>query len=220
MQYLTQSENIRVLVITGTGRSFSAGQDLKDHSTSLEHIALPSHGRLEKYYNPLITMINQSSKPVIAAVNGVAAGAGANIALACDIVVAKESASFLQAFSNIGLIPDAGGTWFLPRLVGRAKALGLFMLADRISAVEAEKLGMIWRVFVDSDFENEVEQLSLRLAQKPTYALSLIKQAIHQSATHSLAQQLELEKNLQYLASHSQDVRRTYRWLISIRKLK
>jgi len=176
IRQLVDLEQVRVIIITGSGRAFCAGQDLKERAGQLDQIALPNEGTLAKYYNPLIETITHAPKPVIAAVNGVAAGAGANIALACDLVVAKQSASFIQAFCKIGLIPDAGGTWLLPRLAGHAKAMGLALLGDKISAEQAEKLG-----------------------------LSLIKQAIHRSTHHTLTEQLELEKNLQYLASNSQD---------------
>ncbi len=205
IRQLVDLEKVRVIIITGSGRAFCAGQDLKERAGQLDQIALPNEGTLAKYYNPLIETITHAPKPVIAAVNGVAAGAGANIALACDLVITKQSASFIQAFCKIGLIPDAGGTWLLPRLAGHAKAMGLALLGDKISAEQAEKLGLIWQVVPDEQFDSEVQQLAQRLAQQPTYALSLIKQAIHRSTHHTLTEQLELEKNLQYLASNSQD---------------
>lgn len=205
IQQLVHSEQVRVIVITGSGKAFCAGQDLKERAGNMDQIALPSEGTLAKYYNPLIETITRAPKPVIAAVNGVAAGAGANIALACDLVIAKHSAAFIQAFCKIGLVPDAGGTWLLPRLVGHAKAMGLALLGDRLCAEEAEKLGLIWQAVPDAEFEQTIQDLAQKLARQPTYALALIKQAIHRSTHHTLSEQLELERNLQYLASNSQD---------------
>ncbi len=196
---------VRVIVISGKGRAFSAGQDLKERAGRLAPIPLPSEGSLAKYYNPLVELIRTSPKPVIAAVNGVAAGAGANIALACDLVVAKESAKFIQAFSKIGLIPDAGGTWILPRLVGYARAMALMLLGEPVSAADAVDMGMIWKAVPDHTFDTYISELAHQLAQQPTYALSLIKQSLQQSAEHSFHQQLDLEKNLQFLAQNSHD---------------
>jgi 2-(1,2-epoxy-1,2-dihydrophenyl)acetyl-CoA isomerase len=200
----TDSE-VRVIVIRGNGRAFSAGQDLRERAGQLDQIPLPSEGSLAKYYNPLIELIRHSPKPVIAAVNGVAAGAGANIALACDLVIAKESAKFIQAFSKIGLIPDAGGTWMLPRLIGHARATALMLLGEPVSACEAANMGMIWKAVPDQEFDGYILDLAQQLARQPTYALALIKQSLQHSAGHNLSQQLELEKNLQYLALNSQD---------------
>ena len=146
-------------------------------------------------------------KPVICAVNGVAAGAGANIALACDIVVAAKSASFIQVFCRLGLVPDSGGTWFLPRLVGRAQAMGLAMLGDKISAERALQLGMIWQVVEDDQLKAEAEKMAEHLATQPTYGLSLIKKAIHAAADNNLDEQLILERDLQRLAGRSNDYR-------------
>lgn len=197
--------DIRVIVIRGNGRAFSAGQDLKERAGQLDNIPLPHEGSLAKYYNPLIELIRRSPKPVIAAVNGVAAGAGANIALACDLVIATESAKFIQAFSKIGLIPDAGGTWMLPRLIGYARAMALTFLGEPISASEAAQMGMIWKMVPDQEFDSYIDEIAHRLTQQPTYALALTKQALQRSAENSLSQQLELEQNLQYLALSSQD---------------
>lgn len=160
---------------------------------------------MERYYNPLIQAIRQSAKPVLAAVNGVAAGAGANLALACDVVIAKRSAQFIQSFCNIGLLPDAGGTWMLPRLVGYAKATGLTLLGESIDAVAAEQMGMIWQAVADDEFDHAVQALCEKLATRPTQALAFTKQAIQRSSEHTLQQQLELERNLQYFALHSHD---------------
>jgi 2-(1,2-epoxy-1,2-dihydrophenyl)acetyl-CoA isomerase len=197
--------DIRVIVIRGRGRAFSAGQDLKERAGQLGNIPLPPQGSLAKYYNPLINLIRQSPKPVIAAVNGVAAGAGANIALACDLVIAKESARFIQAFSKIGLIPDAGGTWMLPRLIGYARAMALTFLGEPVHAKEAAEMGMIWKMLPDTEFDAYIDDIAQRLAQQPTYALALTKQALQRSAENNMDQQLELEQNLQYLALSSQD---------------
>lgn len=201
---LSQDSEVRVIVITGQGRGFCAGQDLSESSTE-QGIPLPLEGSLERYYNPLIQNIRHSAKPVVAAVNGVAAGAGANLALACDVVIAKYSAQFIQSFCNIGLVPDAGGTWMLPRLVGYAKAVGLTLLGEAIDALEAERIGMIWQAVADDQFDAKVDALCEKLAQRPTQALAFTKQALQRSSEHSLAQQLELERNLQYFALHSYD---------------
>ncbi len=166
---------------------------------------MPPEGSLAKYYNPLINLIRQSPKPVIAAVNGVAAGAGANIALACDLVIAKESARFIQAFSKIGLISDAGGTWMLPHLIGYARAVALTFLGVPVYAKEAAKMGMIWKMLPDTEFDAYIDEIAKQLAKQPTYALALTKQALQRSAENNMNQQLELEQNLQYLALSSQD---------------
>ena len=197
--------DIRVIVIRGNGRAFSAGQNLKERAGQLGKVLLPPQGSLAKYYNPLIKLIRESPKPVIAAVNGVAAGAGANIALACDLVIAKESARFIQAFSKIGLIPDAGGTWMLPRLIGYARAMALTFLGEPVHAKEAAEMNMIWKRLPDTEFDIYIDDIAQRLAQQPTYALALTKQALQRSAENNIDQQLELEQNLQYLALSSQD---------------
>ena len=154
---------------------------------------------------------------MIAAVNGVAAGAGANIALACDLVIAKESAQFIQAFCKIGLIPDAGGTWMLPRLIGHARAAALMLLGEPVSAVEAAIMGMIWKAVPDQEFDDYIVEVAQQLAKQPTYALALIKQSLQRSAEHSLSQQLELEQNLQYLALNSQDYKEGVRAFVKKR---
>ena len=194
---------VRAIVLTGNGKAFCAGQDLKE-VTSPE--LNPGFKKiLEEHYNPIITRIRSIKKPIIAAVNGVAAGAGANIALACDIVVAHEKVSFIQAFSLIGLIPDSAGTFFLPRLIGFQKALALAMLGDKISAEDAEKMGMIYKVTALDDFEKEVGKLAFKLAQMPTLALGKIKEAFNQSLTNNLEQQLALESKLQIEAAQTED---------------
>jgi len=197
--------NVRAIVITGNGKAFCAGQDLKEVTdTDLN----PGFRKiLEEHYNPIIQKIRTIEKPIIAAVNGVAAGAGANIALACDIVLASENASFIQAFSKIGLIPDSAGTFFLPRLIGFQKASALMMLGDKVSAVEAEKLGMIYKVFAPENFLEEVNKLAETLAEMPTKAIGLTKRLLNQSMTNNLDQQLVLESDLQIEASSSNDYR-------------
>lgn len=203
----SKKPDIRAVVISAEGRGFCAGQDLSDRVVD-PNAESPDLGRsIETYYNPLIKLITEMPKPVLCAVNGVAAGAGANIALACDIVLAAQSASFIQAFCRLGLVPDSGGTWFLPRLVGRAQAMGLAMLGDKIPAEKALQLGMIWQVTEDAQLKAEASQLAEHLATQPTYGLSLIKKAIHAAADNSLDDQLILERDLQRLAGRSSDYR-------------
>lgn len=198
-----QNTEVRAIVLTGNGKAFCAGQDLKE-VTSPE--LNPGFKKiLEEHYNPIITRIRHIEKPVIAAVNGVAAGAGANIALACDIVVAHEKVSFIQAFSLIGLIPDSAGTFFLPRLIGFQKASALAMLGDKVSAEEAERLGMIYKVIPFDSFEDEVHKLAIKLANMPTKALGLIKKSLNQSLTNNLEQQLVLESKYQIEAAQTKD---------------
>lgn len=195
--------NVRAIVLTGSGKAFCAGQDLKEVTDPELN---PGFRKiLEEHYNPIIQKIRTIEKPVIAAVNGVAAGAGANIALACDIVVAAESASFIQAFSKIGLIPDSAGTFFLPRLIGFQKASALMMLGDKVSATEALQLGMIYKMYSSGIFEEEVADLATTLANMPTKALGLTKRLLNQSLTNTLEQQLALESDLQIEASSSND---------------
>jgi 2-(1,2-epoxy-1,2-dihydrophenyl)acetyl-CoA isomerase len=197
---------VRAVCITGAGRAFSAGQDLSEVA---DPNAADGRGGMEKmlleYYNPIVTRIRNLPKPVVAAVGGVAAGAGANIALCCDIVLASKSASFIQAFSRIGLIPDSGGTWFLPRLVGWQKAAGIAMLGDKIGAVEAERLGMIYKVYEDDQFQGAAMALTAVLAQMPTRALAFTKHAFNYSAGNSLEAQLLLEDDLQQKAALTKD---------------
>ena len=194
---------VRAIVITGNGKAFCAGQDLKEVTDPELN---PGFRKiLEEHYNPIIQKIRTIEKPIIAAVNGVAAGAGANIALACDIVVATENASFIQAFSKIGLIPDSAGTFFLPRLIGLQRATAIMMLGDKITATEAVNMGMIYKILPAGFFEEEVQNLAKTLAQMPTKALGLTKRLLNQSMTNSLEQQLALESDLQIEASSSND---------------
>jgi len=193
---------IRSVYITGAGKAFSAGQDIGElvgeHKMELAQI-------LSEHYNPIVKRIRNMPKPVIAAVNGVAAGAGANIALCCDIVIAAESASFIQAFSKIGLIPDSGGTFTLPRLIGWQKASALMMTGDKVSANEAERMAMIYKVFADVTFEEESKKIAHTLAQMPTKGLAYTKHALNYSFRNSWEEQLELEDQFQQKAAVTKD---------------
>lgn len=196
------NDSVRAIVISGEGKAFCAGQDLVEatdpNGPELESI-------VRDHYNPIIEKIRSIEKPIIAAVNGVAAGAGANIALACDIVLAKESASFIQAFSKIGLIPDSGGTFFLPRLVGMQKALALMITGEKVMASEAEKMNMIFKAIPDENFDEEVRKLAQTLAQMPTKGIGLTKRAVNESWNNSLSEQLKREEELQIEAGKSFD---------------
>jgi 2-(1,2-epoxy-1,2-dihydrophenyl)acetyl-CoA isomerase len=194
----------RVLLITGAGRGFCAGQDLSQRAGP----ATPDLGEtLETRFNPLIRTLRGLELPVIGAVNGVAAGAGASLALACDITLAARSASFLQAFAKIGLIPDSGSTFFLPRLIGEARARGLALLADKIGAEQAAAWGLIWKVVDDDRLMPEAAELARHLATQPTRGLALIKQALNRSAANDLDRQLDLERDLQRIAGRTEDYR-------------
>lgn len=194
---------VRAIVLTGNGKAFCAGQDLKEVTSPKLNPGFKKI--LEEHYNPIITRIRSIRKPIIGAINGVAAGAGANIALACDVVVAHEKVSFIQAFSLIGLIPDSAGTYFLPRLIGFQKAQALAMLGDKISAEDAEKMGMIYKVIPFENFENDVNQLASKLANMPTKALGMIKELFNKSLNNNLEDQLALESKLQIEAAQSED---------------
>ncbi|HZW62454.1 MAG TPA: enoyl-CoA hydratase-related protein [Flavobacteriaceae bacterium] len=197
------NKQVRAIVLTGSGKAFCAGQDLKEVTTPGLNPGFKKI--LEEHYNPIITRIRALKKPVLAAVNGVAAGAGANIALACDVVVAHENASFIQAFSLIGLIPDSSGTYFLPRLIGFQKASALAMLGDKVSSKEAERIGMIYKWIPAENFEEDVEKLALKLANMPTQALGKMKQLFNESMTNSLSEQLAMESKYQIEAAQSED---------------
>ena len=194
--------DIRCIVITGSGKAFCAGQDLNEaidpKKSNIEEI-------VNHHYNPIIKKIRKMEKPIIAAVNGVAAGAGANLALACDIVVAATSASFIQAFSKIGLIPDSGGTFFLPRLIGLPKATAIMMTGEKVTADDAEKMGMIYKVFKDSDFINQAMNLAETIASMPTKGLGYTKRLLNESFTNDLSAQLEAEGKMQVIASETED---------------
>jgi 2-(1,2-epoxy-1,2-dihydrophenyl)acetyl-CoA isomerase len=195
-------KNIRAVLLTGTGKAFCAGQDLAEaidpNGPELSKI-------VSEHYNPIIEQIRNLDKPVVCAVNGVAAGAGANIALACDITVAANSASFIQAFSKIGLIPDSGGTYFLPRIVGMQKAAALMMLGDKVMAPQAEQMGMIYQAVADEDLMPTATKVAEKLAKMPTYGIALTKQALNQAYNNNLTQQLALEDELQTKAGQSYD---------------
>jgi 2-(1,2-epoxy-1,2-dihydrophenyl)acetyl-CoA isomerase len=210
-------ETCRALLLTGAGRGFCAGQDLTDRLAKPgERVVLGSS--LEVYYNPLVRRLRELPFPVIAAVNGVAAGAGANIALACDIVLAARSASFVQAFARIGLVPDSGGTWFLPRLVGMARARALALTAEPLSAEKAEAWGLIWKVVEDGALMTEAEKLCTHFAAAPTVGLALTKRALDQSWSNDLETQLDLERDLQREASQTLDYAEGVRAFIEKRR--
>lgn len=202
-----RDETIRCLVITGAGRGFCAGQDLNDRNVSVGNETPDLGFSVETYYNPLIRRLTSLPKPIICAVNGVAAGAGAAIALAGDIVIAAKSASFIQSFCRLGLVPDSGGSWFLPQLAGHARAMGMALLGDKISAEQALQWGMIWQVTENEELSDTVNQLAMHLATQPTYGLGLIKKAIYAAATNTLDEQLYLERDLQRLGGRSEDYR-------------
>ena len=194
----------RALLLTGAGRGFCAGQDLADVA------AAPGEtpdlaATIERHYNPLVRKLRDLPMPVICAVNGVAAGAGANLAFACDIVLAARSAKFIQSFAKIGLVPDCGGSWLLPRLAGRARARGLALLAEPLSAEQAEAWGMIWKVIDDASLMNEAHKLAAQLATQPTTGLALIKQALDAAETNDLDRQLDVERDLQGRAGRTAD---------------
>jgi 2-(1,2-epoxy-1,2-dihydrophenyl)acetyl-CoA isomerase len=195
-------KNTRSVYITGNGKAFCAGQDLAEmvggDAPGFEKI-------LSEHYNPIVSRIRKIEKPVVCAVNGVAAGAGANIALCCDVVVAAQSASFIQAFSKIGLIPDSGGTYTLPRLIGFQKASALMMLGDKVSAADAEQMGMLYKVFPDENFIEEAMKIAETLSRMPTKGLAYTKQALNASLHNSWEQQLDAEDKIQYAAAHTHD---------------
>lgn len=198
-----KNDEVRAIVLTGNGKAFCAGQDLKEVTSPELNPGFKAI--LEEHYNPIIERIRTIEKPIIGAVNGVAAGAGANIALACDIVVANEKASFIQAFSKIGLIPDSAGTFFLPRLIGFQKASALMMTGDKVDAVEAERIGMIYKYFSVDTFEEEVEKLAVKMAKMPTKGLGLTKRVLNQSLVNNLKEQLALESKYQIEAAQTED---------------
>ncbi|HEY3639325.1 MAG TPA: 2-(1,2-epoxy-1,2-dihydrophenyl)acetyl-CoA isomerase PaaG [Rhizomicrobium sp.] len=199
--------DIRVLLITGAGRGFCAGQDLADRSITPGADGVDLGESLENRYNPLIRRLVELPKPVVCAVNGVAAGAGANIALAGDIVLAAKSAKFVQSFSNLGLVPDSGGTWILPRLVGHARALGLALTGEPISAEKAEDWGLIWRAVDDPELKSEADKLLDRFAHGPTRGYAAVKRAMRRSWLIGFDEQLDIERDLQRELGYSDDYR-------------
>ncbi len=210
--------DIRAIVLVGNGKAFCAGQDLKEVTTPDLNPGFKKI--LEEHYNPIIKQIRTIEKPIIAAVNGVAAGAGANIALACDIVLASEKASFIQAFSKIGLIPDSGGTFFLPRIIGFQKASALMMLGDKVTAHEAEQLGMVYKVIASEEFMETVQTLATTVAQMPTKALGLTKRLMNASMTNDLSAQLAMESKLQIESAQSEDYQEGVNAFVEKRKPK
>lgn len=199
--------NARVLVLTGAGRGFCAGQDLSDRAVEPGAKAVDLGDSVEKNYAPLVQSLRALPLPVIGAINGVAAGAGANIALACDIVLAARSASFVEVFCKLGLIPDTGGTYFLPRLIGSARAMGLALLGEKLTADKAEAWGLIWKAIPDEDFAAEVQAMARHFASAPTKGLAFTKKALHASAHNSLQQQLALECGMMSELGRSDDYR-------------
>jgi len=197
----------RVLLLTGAGRGFCAGQDLSDRAVAPGSAPVDLGASIAENYRPLVLALRNLPLPVVCAVNGVAAGAGANVALACDIVVAAKSASFIQAFCRIGLVPDSGGTFFLPRLVGTARAMGLAMLGDKVSAEQAAAWGLIWKCVEDAELGPTTDALLTQLAQAPTRGLAAIKRALHASAGNTLEQQLDFERDAQRELGYSDDYR-------------
>jgi 2-(1,2-epoxy-1,2-dihydrophenyl)acetyl-CoA isomerase len=213
-----KSAAARVLVITGAGRGFCAGQDLADRAVAPGAAAPDLADSIEKNYKPLVLALRELPLPVIAAVNGVAAGAGCSIALACDIVLAGRSASFVQAFVRVGLVPDSGGSWFLPRLIGDARARALALLAEPLLAEKAEDWGLIWKCIDDTSLVAEAQKLCEHFASAPTQGLALIKRALNASATNTLDAQLDLERDLQRAASLTPDYAEGVRAFVEKRK--
>jgi len=207
LERAADEREVRALLLTGAGRAFCAGQDLSERDVSPGAAPIDLSVSLGSYYNPLVRRMRELPKPVVGAVNGVAAGAGANVALACDIVLAARSSFFIQSFSRLGLVPDAGGTWILPRLVGKARAMGLALLGEKLSAEQAAEWGLIWKVVEDDGLLSEAIQLARQLAEGPTKGYGLTKRAMHASSGNSLDAQLELERDLQREAGFSEDYR-------------
>ena len=210
-----ETDGTRCILITGEGKAFSAGQDLNE---VVDPNGPPMQRIVADHYNPIIRRIRELNIPIIAAVNGAAAGAGANIALACDIVIAKETSYFLQAFSAIGLIPDSGGTYHLPRLIGWQRASALMMLGDKVPAKEAEVMGMIYKCVADAEWDTYVQALSQRVASMATKGLALTKQALNASLTNSLHDQLNVEEQLQTQAGKSSDYKEGVQAFLEKRK--
>ncbi|MDQ8032972.1 2-(1,2-epoxy-1,2-dihydrophenyl)acetyl-CoA isomerase [Bordetella genomosp. 1] len=200
-----EQEGARVLVLTGAGRGFCAGQDLSERRPAADGSPPDLGETVEKFYGPLVKRLQALPLPVVVGVNGVAAGAGANLAFAGDLVIAKESASFIQSFCKLGLIPDTGGTFVLPRLVGRARALGLALLGDKLSAKQAQEWGLIWQCVADAEFEATLDRLAQHFAQAPTKGLAFTKRAIQQSLGNDLSTQLDLERDMMRELGRSAD---------------
>jgi 2-(1,2-epoxy-1,2-dihydrophenyl)acetyl-CoA isomerase len=207
LDQLQADKSVRVLVLTGAGRGFCAGQDLNDRAVEPGGKGVDLGESVEKFYAPLVTTLRTLPMPVICAVNGVAAGAGANLALACDIVLAAKSASFIEAFCKLGLIPDTGGTWVLPRLIGPARAMGLALLGDKLPAEKAEEWGLIWRCVPDEALMDEAMAMAEHFAKAPTKGLAFTKKAMLASSTNTLEQQLQMEAGMMRELGYSHDYR-------------
>ena len=204
---LKADQSVRVLLLTGAGRGFCAGQDLSDRAVEPGAEGVDLGHSVETWYAPLVLTLKSLPMPVICAVNGVAAGAGANLALACDIVLAGKSASFVEVFCKLGLIPDTGGTWHLPRLVGHARAMGMAMLGEKISAEKAEQWGLIWSCVADESLMDEAMAMARHFSTAPTKGLAFTKQAFAASAANTLEQQLALEGKMMRELGYSHDYR-------------
>ena len=200
-----ESDDVRCVILNANGKAFCAGQDLPDVVERAKNSSYELADTVRTTYNPIIRAIRKLEKPVVCAVQGTAAGAGANIAFACDIVVAAKSAQFVQAFSKIGLIPDSGGTWFLPRLAGFARTNAMYMLDEKISANQAVELGLIYKAVDDENLENETDSIAQKLASMPTKGFGIYKRAMNETFSNNLDQQLELEANLQTEAGNTDD---------------
>jgi 2-(1,2-epoxy-1,2-dihydrophenyl)acetyl-CoA isomerase len=206
LEQALEDRAIRAVLLTGAGRGFCSGQDLSERNVEPGAAPIDLSVSLGSYYNPLVRRLRELPKPIVCAVNGVAAGAGANIALACDIVIAARSASFVQSFARLGLVPDSGGTYFLPRLIGTARAAGLAMLAEPLPAEQAERWGLIWKCVDDAQLMPEATALARKLAERSTKGLGLLKRALY--ANNSLDAQLDLERDLQRELGFSEDYRK------------
>jgi 2-(1,2-epoxy-1,2-dihydrophenyl)acetyl-CoA isomerase len=217
LEQALDDSRIRAVLLTGAGRGFCTGQDLSERNVAPGAAPIDLSVSIGSYYNPLVRRMRELPKPIVCAVNGVAAGAGANLALACDIVLAARSASFLESFSRLGLVPDSGGTYFLPRLVGTARAMGLALLAEPLSAEDAERWGLIWKAVDDARLMDEAAALAQKLANGPTKGYGLVKKALLASPANSLDAQLELERDLQREAGFSEDYREGVRAFIEKR---
>jgi len=204
---IERQDDLRAVLLTGAGRAFCSGQDLAERRATPDSPPPDLGASLDANFNPLVRRLRALPKPIVCAVNGVAAGAGANIALACDVVLAARSASFIQAFCKLGLVPDSGGTYFLPRLVGSARAMGLALLGDRLTAEDAERMGLIWKCVDDARLAADSRALAGHLATQPTRGLAAIKRALQASALNSLDQQLDLERDLQRALGRTADYR-------------
>jgi len=204
---IAERTDVRAMLLTGAGRAFCAGQDLSERRVAPDAPPPDLGASLDANFNPLVRRLRALPMPIVCAVNGVAAGAGANVALACDIVVAARSASFVQAFCKLGLVPDSGGTYFLPRLVGSARAMGLALLGDRVSGEEAERMGLVWKCIDDARLAEESKSIASHFASQPTRGLAAIKRALQASALNSLDQQLDLERDLQRELGRTNDYR-------------